>query len=668
MAEILKMSPELASKVAAGEVVTRPLNVVKELVENSLDAGATTIVIELEQGGKRSIVVQDNGSGMDKEDLGLCVQSHATSKLKAMEDFMSLTSFGFRGEALPSICAVSKFTIESRRVGSEHSWTLEMEGMTQLQLRAGSLNQGTRVCVRQLFFNLPARLKFLKTDAYEKALIVDLVQCFMASRPDVSFHLMHNGDQVLKSDGSGKQGLLPVLFPARLSSRFFELKENKHPILGATIDGYLSQSDTHRSSSKDLKVFVNGRIVRHMPFSRAIQAAYENLTTLRRWPMGIFFLNIRPSMLDVNVHPQKTEIRIENEAILCEFITKSVRKTLLSYDQSPQLIKEPGPLAARKQERKNTEEMQGALDVLRTSSPVRSATGQALERISSESFHKLESRQNREEISAWEARKGTNSADSMKELESKSILSVDLNEEILPMIEDIGSSPLKLLKPESKSVQELDRESKPPKKDLIQERFNFEDFELVGQLENTFVVGKWKDQLVLIDQHVAQERVLYEQVVRILKERARANRQKLLIPAELEVNAALLAVASENEERLFDLGFEFEIKDEKFLLKTLPKLQNLEFQREDFEELLLSMETNFASSNFEDYIKEVAETIACKSSIKAGDELCEDSMMRLMEELGKSENPYHCPHGRPIIVKMSLKEIFSRFDRAYRPL
>lgn len=711
MEKIQLMDAALASKVAAGEVITRPVNAVKELLENALDAGASTIKIEIMNGGKKLISVTDNGCGMGPKDLAMCIRSHATSKIVCLEDFSTLSSFGFRGEAIPSMGAVSKMSIESIAQDQEHGYKVWVNANFDQELELSALTSGTRVTIKELFYNIPARLKFLKSDNYEKTLIIDMVHSFLGVYPKVSFELIHNRERLLFSSGKGDNlETLSILFHRSQALEMFEVPQKKHPILGMSIQGFLSKPRVLRSSNKDLKIFVNNRIVKHPPILRAILVGYEKNIPDKKWPIGLFFIQIPPRMIDVNVHPMKLEIRIENEQILQEFITKNIRAALLSNDLSPKyapkdtVVKPIGFFESKTlptQDEKKIPEQEPLIKIKNVSAPQNQVVqnketsneislGQY--KITSKNVDFKPAEVTTPFASNFEAKpsavikqstpenvvqasvvEGTNVKDQASNFKDsvKSPLTVGAPEVPFHKTENVDKNRLtETLPPELPVVKESlakpTQEVRKPQFIHKMSDLDFENFELIGQLDLTFILGRYKGDFLMVDQHVAQERVLYEYYYEKLKNEAKEAQQSLLVPAKFEIPSRLQGVLAENLSVFENLGFRLSTDGNEVEITALPSKFKGEVSKDFFVDLVSQIEMNFASNDLEDYYQNLAATMACKGSIKKGDALKEIEMKSLMKRLLLCENPYHCPHGRPVIVKMPLKDIYKMFDRAFK--
>jgi len=642
MGNIKIMDAALASRVCAGEVITRPVNAVKELVENSIDAGADRVRVELLNGGKRSILVSDNGSGMNLEDLRLCLKRHATSKISSMADFASLRSYGFRGEALASMSAVSKIRIDTRPREQECGYQVAAQGDREEEPVAVPREPGTTIELRDLFHTIPARLRFLKSDQYEKSLVVDLIQSFMAIYPEISFELFHHGDRVLYSSGDGQSSaLFSQILGLPGDESLIEIPPAQHPILKMKVQGFLTGPTLTRSSSRHLRVFVNHRIVKHSPLTRAIIGAYDSLLGHKRWPLGFIFVEVPPRMIDANVHPMKTEVRIENESILEEFITKKIRAILLKSDLSTPLGKES--LFQKKEAPLSSTLM----EPLKTSLPLAGCQPSLGANFPS----KAEPSPPPRSISAQNT-----------EVEVAPGLAIAMNPRARTFLETAAPE---LRETEKEIPKEVSRPSQILNQKDPPESLPLDQLEIIGQLDSTFIIGSHGENMVLIDQHVAQERVLFEEYLSRMRRKCTSTTQSLLVPVKLRLDSRALGILDEAREPLKNLGFHMETDGEELIIKGVPDIFSSRLDPEFIEDVVSGFEKGLGSDRLEDYFRDVAAMMACKGSVKAGDDLGFEEMQVLLSSLSRCENPYSCPHGRPIVVKISLREICSRFQRPY---
>lgn len=597
------MDDTLASRVCAGEVITRPVNAIKELVENSIDSGADRIRIELMNGGKRSMLVSDNGCGMGRDDLALCLKRHATSKIKAMEDFTSLQSYGFRGEALASMSAVARVSLQSRLSCQENGYQIRAECGKEEEPVPFPREVGTTVELKDLFHTIPARLRFLKSDQYEKSLVVDLIQSFMAVYPGVSFELLHHGERILYSSGDEcSRSLYAEILGLADPESLVEIPAFQHPILKMKIHGFLTGPSITRSSSRYLRIFVNHRIVKHSPLVRSLCGAYDSLLAHKRWPLGFFFVEVPPRMIDANVHPMKTEVRIENESILEEFITKKVRSVLLNHDLSTPLNKETVMTPAK------TRAVTGLMEPVK-SSPASNAYQPSLITEKTSLFQPP----------------NHSEGPSLKEtaVEVAPGLEIELNSRTRSFLNDVTPD---INKESLKMIQAKDTKSPEETPETLRLALPIDQLEIIGQLDSTFIVGSLKENMVLIDQHVAQERVLFEEYLSRMRKKCRSTTQSLLAPVRIPLDSRGAAILEEACDPLKSLGFHLLIEGGELLIRGVPDIFNGRLDPEFIEDLVCGFEKGLGTERLEDYFREVAAMMACKGSVKAGDALGLDEM------------------------------------------
>ncbi|WP_456475082.1 DNA mismatch repair endonuclease MutL [Candidatus Pyrohabitans sp.] len=560
MPKIRVLSKSVVSKIAAGEVVERPASVVKELVENSLDASASRIVVEIRHGGRSYIRVADDGIGMSREDARLAFERHATSKISSFADLYAVNSLGFRGEALPSIASVSKVTMETRERHSLEGTRVVVEGGEVLSLEARGCAPGTSVVVEELFFNTPARRKFLKSDATEAREIATTLTRYLLAFPEVHFEFFKDGRRSIAAPKGSMRDRLALLF-GRDTGR--QLREVALESEGYRIHGFVSPPSLNRASRREQYLFVNRRFVKSRLLSAALDEAYHTLLPRHRHPLAFIFLELNPAMVDVNVHPAKIEAKFKEGDRLRALLTEAIREAL----------REP----AKAQEAKPR---QLSLTVER--SPAGGAVREA--RV-----------------------------------------------EYAPQPKK--SRPHLQLKP-------------------------------LAQLHNTYILAESSDGLVLIDQHAAHERVLFERF-RAQLEEAKLERQELLSPALIELSPREAALLEENLELISELGFEIEsFGDRSYLVKVVPLFLGEVVRREEIYEIVDSLIEAGSLRQREQRREEMIYRIACKNAVKAGDYLSMEEMHALLAQLARTSRPETCPHGRPTMVTFDLKEIERRFKRS----
>lgn len=627
MNRIKIMSEALANKIAAGEVIERPAAVVKELVENALDAESKRIHIEVEEGGIKRIQVTDDGLGMSRSDSRLAFERHATSKLHSERDLFRINSLGFRGEALASIKAVANVNLWTWDGEEPQGTFLKVEEGKIVEVEDAPLRRGTRIEVMDLFYNTPARYKYLKSIATELSHITDIIHRLALARPDVAFTLSHNGRQLLATAGNGDQ--LAVL--ANIYGH--QVARNMIPFQGEHIDfsvsGFLSRPEITRSNRQFMTVIINGRYVRHHPLHQTILRAYRTLLPVNRYPLVLLNIKLDPRLVDVNVHPAKLEIRLSKEGELLTWLEEVLKKALLGEP----LI--PHPLSAPKGRRTlagKPKSVQGSFDLrLPTSHWQKGADYLTKEKQMKQIFHLEEpTRPYAPEERTERDEEGTpQSLPPAVELEQSSsegergVFDEEAAQE--------GQSPLPLLSP-------------------------------LGQLHGTYILAQSEEGLYMIDQHAAQERIWYEHFLEKLNQEEQSV-QMLAVPLVLEFTAAEALLIEQRLEIFKQLGLIVEhFGHHAYMVRAypvwFPKEEAESFLREVIHHLL----THQGKLDWTVLRDDLAK-MACKKAIKANRYLTKQEMEALLEDLRRCQNPYTCPHGRPITVLLSKYEIEKMFKR-----
>ena len=594
----------LVNQIAAGEVIERPSSVVKELVENAIDAGATKIEVTLVDGGKSLIVVSDNGKGMNRDELLLASERHATSKLPD-DNLFNICYLGFRGEALPSIASVSRMSIISKTATSENAWKLNIEGGVKSEPVPAAHNQGTRIEVRDLFYTTPVRLKFLKTATAETMQCVDMLNRIALANPSIAFYLY--ADDKKKINLPACQG---DLFDARLQrlgdvmGRTFG--DNSLPIHAERenlkISGYVSLPTLNKANSLSQYLFVNNRPVRDKLLLGAIKGAYQDVLASNRYPMCVLFFEVEPSFVDVNVHPTKAEVRFYDNAMVRGVLVTAIRQALLQGDKQTA----------------HTLDLQEILN------------------------------------------------DNLPDFSSSEI-PTSLNEHRTPQFQSRpvpkGYSQISL--PELKDFYAVKVESEDNHLTSLSE--NSEQGILgaaKAQFHNTYIISQTEDSIVIIDQHAAHERIVMEKLKAHLLNGSRPASQILLIPEVVELSGSEKLALLENSSELSKLGLEIEeFGTAAVLVREIPALlKNCEVQTliHDLAEEMTEWGKGFT---LEKKMHLVCATMACHGSVRAGRALNIDEMNHLLREMEQTEHSGQCNHGRPTYVKLSLKEIEKLFDR-----
>ena len=587
----IKILPEiLSNKIAAGEVVERPASVVKELIENALDAGGGRISIEIEKGGRSLIRVSDNGKGMNRDDALLAPERYATSKIFKDEDLFAISTLGFRGEALPSIAAVSRFALVTKDETSAAGTEIIIEGGTIKKVSDVGAPAGTMVTVGQLFFNTPARRKFLKTVNTEMGHIADTVAGFALGRPEVQFRLVHNRKE-LKSWPAAANHIDRVV---DVLGR--EVKNDLYRIefddVAVSVAGWASSPRITRSTSRGTYIYVNGRFVRDRVIRHALVEGYSGRLMKGKFPVAVLFIKVPYDQVDVNVHPTKHEIRFAQQKRVHDAVAGAVAGTLRFGDRSQWITKK---------------------------SPDRQPT--------------LEQPRIEEQVSVY-------SSAETGALRLKSAA-----------LEDGGA--LRLREEEDGAAEQAP---------LWKEK-RFGDLRVIGQVHNTYILCESTAGLILIDQHAAHERILFEQLKR-RSEASKAASQKLILPETMELGYREAQILSQLIPDLNQMGLELEsFGGNTFVIKAVPaQLADRELKPLVIEIVEKMAEIGFAPG-LEKALDECLILMACHGAIRANQELSDRQIKHLLGQLDQCENPSHCPHGRPIWIRWSLRSLEKSFKR-----
>ncbi|WP_274307480.1 DNA mismatch repair endonuclease MutL [Solibacillus daqui] len=627
MGKIQIMDEWLSNKIAAGEVVERPSSVVKELVENAIDAGSTSLEIFLEEAGLSSIQVVDNGSGMDEEDALLSFSRHATSKIEKEQDLFRIRTLGFRGEALASIASVSKLTLRtSDGNGGVH---LYLEGGHLKEHKPTALRRGTDITVAHLFYNTPARLKYLKTIQTELGHTIDFVNRIALGYPEVAIKLVHNGQTLLQTNGRGQvQQVLAAIYGVHNAKKMlaFEGSNNDYKI-----HGFASLPEVTRASKNYISLFVNGRWVKHFVIQKAITDAYHTYLPIERFPIVLLYVEGDPQLTDVNVHPAKHQVRLSKEPELLKLIEDTIRASIRDVIRIPLAEKKEKPVRV-------PNEQLNIWNPQKASKPTFDASkmNSIVERLSSEPIVI------KEPYAPAPTKQPSAIEQSMQEPITKSFIEeTDPPLNVQPDFE------------ESLKVEEL------PEK----EKLHFPQVEIVGQIHGTYIVAQMEDGFYLIDQHAAQERIKYEFFRDKVGEVNVNERQALLMPLTFHYSADEALRLKESKHELEEVGvFLEEFGHSSFVVREYPTWFPKGEEQEIIEELIEQV-LNASKADIKKLREDAAIMMSCKKSIKANHYLDKQQMQRLIEDLRKADNPFTCPHGRPVLIHFTSYEVEKMFKR-----
>lgn len=598
----------LVNQIAAGEVIERPASVLKELVENAIDAGADKIEISLSGGGKNLLTVTDNGCGMSAKELELAVERHATSKLPT-DDLFAINFLGFRGEALPSIASVAKLTVQSRRRGEKDGWQISVNGGEKEAVKPAATNEGTRIEVRDLFYTTPARLKFLKTEAAETGQCVDMLQRIALANPRVAFYLYSDGKKKISYNACN--GEIQVSRRQRIADVMgSEFKENSVPIAAQNefcdISGFVSLPTFHKANSLSEFLFVNNRPVRDKLLLGAIKGAYQDLMMSGRYPLCAVFIHVNPRYVDVNVHPTKAEVRFYDNGTVRGLLVHAVRSAL----------SDGGKQSADT----------GLLENLLESGV--------------ESFSGLNSSFN----TTFEVREKTK----------------DFNRFKVPLGGSKGGKS-SFKTPELIPAYSLKTE----------EAIEPQSFENIGELgvakaqfHNTYIISQTEDSIVIIDQHAAHERITMERMKQSMLKNERIPSQMLLLPEVVDLSLSEKENLLEYGETFTKLGLGLEeFGPQAVLVREIPALLGDTDVKKLIKDLAAEISEWGSAYALEDKIHHICATMACHGSVRAGRSLNLEEMNRLLRDMENTEHSGQCNHGRPTYVKIKLADIEKLFER-----
>lgn len=643
------------NKIAAGEVVERPASVIKELVENAMDAKADRIEVEITAGGTSYMRVSDNGIGMSPEDARMAIQRHATSKIFRVEDLMSIDTLGFRGEALPSISSVSRFTLQTRQAGTELGTEIKISGGSEAEIGEAGCSLGTTIRVEDLFFNTPARKKFLKTTNTEGSKINEYIIKLAISRPDIAFKFINNNKTAIATPGNGNlHDTLRSIYGASLGDALLGVDFSD----GETrVRGYISKPSSIRSNRNWQTFIVNGRIIANRAISKAVDNAYTSLIPKSGYPMVALFMEVPPDSVDVNVHPQKSEIKFEDEGHIFKLVYKAVLDAVRPHGQ------QLGTLAANveRPERHFTaptstgsqpvmEPLMEDLQFVPATEPVQAAKPYtpAAGGLPSPAY------QYRVEQQARTLHEARQSVDELRpETTSEpSITPVQVDKETGEILENPAPS-----QAEGTEKAHVGAATTPSAPETEAERSPLVP---IGQVDNTYIIAQDADSLYIVDQHAAHERILYDRFAAMAD---KIPSQQLLVHLYLEVSQREAQLIEGNLELFGSLGFGMEQSGPtQYRLMEIPADIPVGEAENIIREILVSLEDMHKLSAAEIRHACLAMT-ACKAAIKAGFELNFRQMEILLDELNHTAMPYTCPHGRPTILKFSTDELAKMFKR-----
>lgn len=658
MSKIHLLSQDTINKIAAGEVIERPMAVAKELVENAIDAKATAITVEVQDGGKSLIRITDNGSGLEEEDIALAFMPHATSKIQEVTDLLEVSSLGFRGEALSSIASVSQLEMITKTRENLMGFRYLIDGGKEKGLESVGCPDGTTFLVRNLFYNTPARLKFLKTAQTEAGYINGMMERMALSHPEISFRFINQKQTKLSTAGNGKlKDVIYHIYGREITSNLIEVSTKE---VFCEITGYIGKPVISRGNRSLMNYFINGRYIKSPVIQKAIEEAYAQYTMQHRYPFTALHLTIEPKYIDVNVHPQKMEIRFNNEQDIFHSIYHGISEALKYRELIPEvtfskpqkevpkkssvepfelkrqvkeqaaLVAEQAPyLSKQKEKQSETQVLQQNTKVEQQETKENKANTSSKQNKINQSDNNVQQENPPEETQI------------VKSTETKQEQKIERTEKIVP----------------TKTKQET----------LFEEGFLSEkvqhELKIIGQVFSTYWIVQYEDKMYMIDQHAAHEKVLYERFMRELENKKPLT--QMLQPAiVLSLSMIEQEVIESNMDIFSKLGYQIEnFGGREYTVTGVPAhLPNI-----GSKELLIEIIDSLVEENGRKKAPEVLldriATMSCKAAVKGNNRLPMEEIEALLKELMTLENPYHCPHGRPTMISMSKAEIEKKFKR-----
>lgn len=620
MGKINILDDDTSNKIAAGEVIERPVSVVKELVENSIDADAKNILIEVQDGGESLIKIIDDGSGIEKDDIQKAFLPHATSKIKKSEDIFKINTLGFRGEALPSVASVSKLVLKTKTENDDFGNSISIDGGTIIDESQCAVNKGTSIEVRDIFYNVPARKKFLKTVSKESSLINDIITRIALSNKEISFKLVNNSKNVLhtfKTDNL--KDTIRMLYGKNIAENIIYF-ENSLDVM--TVYGYVGKEEIARGSRNNQSIFVNKRYVKNRSIQVAVEQAFKSFSTVNKFPFFILFIDIYPEFVDVNIHPSKAEVKFLNDREVFKCVFDAVHTAL-------------------KNEVFDTFKIEGE------------------EKKESPSFEEIKFKIDEQENNINEKKKLFRENANISDIITK-----DSKEEkkLEDKVYDVT------LPPDLKGANTISEDKNTSENETITEEkenkreAKFPKINIIGQYNKTYILGEYDGELYMIDQHAASEKIMFEKYLNDIKT-GDIIVQPLFTPIVIELSQDDYSYFEENKDVFKMAGFIIEeFGSNSISIKETPYFLGKLYNKKLFLDILDNLK-NLGSGKTTEVKHLAIATKACKAAIKGNDSLQKIEMEKLVEDLRYLDDPFHCPHGRPVIIKFTSTEIDKKFRR-----
>lgn len=662
MPQIQVLDQITIDKIAAGEVIERPASIVKELVENSIDAKAASVTVEIQDGGISLIRVTDNGSGIEREDIRNAFLRHSTSKIRKVEDLAHIASLGFRGEALSSISAVTRTELITKTKEDTFGTRYVIEGGVEQSLEDAGAPDGTTFLVRQLFYNVPARRKFLKTPMTEAGHVQDLLMRLALSHPEVAFTFINNGQTKMRTSGNGK--LKDVIYSIYGREAAANLIELDYSMDGLVMKGYLGKPVITRGNRNFENYFVNGRYVKNAMLSKAIEDAYKDFLMQHKFPFVVIHFQVDGEKIDVNVHPTKMEMRFQRQQDVYNIVYEGVHRTLLEPELIPQ-VEAPAPKVISQPK----SESPFLLKPKTAPQPMEKKPEEKEEPHDEAYFMK----KMKERVLSYHQRNSSAEV-AKKEQIFRPQAQAERIKDALARAKEVEKQPQKQAEEQPELIRETPvyetksvTEEKAEQLNLFEEhllkREKKAEYKLIGQVFETYWLVEFENSLYIIDQHAAHERVLYERTLKEMKNRE-FTAQYLSPPIILSLSMQEAQVLNENMDRFTRIGFEIEpFGGEEYAVRAIPDNLFGIAKKELLLEMLDDLTDGISTSMTPELIDEKVASMSCKAAVKGNNRLSAQEADALIGELLLLENPYHCPHGRPTIIAMTQRELEKKFKR-----
>lgn len=662
MPQIQVLDQITIDKIAAGEVIERPASIVKELVENSIDAKAASVTVEIQDGGISLIRVTDNGSGIEREDIRNAFLRHSTSKIRKVEDLAHIASLGFRGEALSSISAVTRTELITKTKEDTFGTRYVIEGGVEQSLEDAGAPDGTTFLVRQLFYNVPARRKFLKTPMTEAGHVQDLLMRLALSHPEVAFTFINNGQTKMRTSGNGK--LKDVIYSIYGREAAANLIELDYSMDGLVMKGYLGKPVITRGNRNFENYFVNGRYVKNAMLSKAIEDAYKDFLMQHKFPFVVIHFQVDGEKIDVNVHPTKMEMRFQRQQDVYNIVYEGVHRTLLEPELIPQ-VEAPAPKVISQPK----SESPFLLKPKTAPQPMEKKPEEKEEPHDEAYFMK----KMKERVLSYHQRNSSAEV-AKKEQIFRPQAQAERIKDALARAKEVEKQPQKQAEEQPELIRETPvYETKPVTEEKAEQLNLFEEhllkrekkaeYKLIGQVFETYWLVEFENSLYIIDQHAAHERVLYERTLKEMKNRE-FTAQYLSPPIILSLSMQEAQVLNENMDRFTRIGFGIEpFGGEEYAVRAIPDNLFGIAKKELLLEMLDDLADGISTSMTPELIDEKVASMSCKAAVKGNNRLSAQEADALIGELLLLENPYHCPHGRPTIIAMTQRELEKKFKR-----